>query len=94
MDLSASGVRLEKRGTLRLRPEQIVPLTLRGPGMELNVRARVVWTARQRLLRYTLGLEFQDLSEEMASNLAQLAHNAALRPMLGHNAAACDEDRG
>jgi hypothetical protein len=54
------------------------------------VRARIIWTRRTGFLRQTIGLEFQDVSDEDTAKLARLAHSAARKPMLGQNAAACD----
>lgn len=77
-----------------MEPNRELYVFIRGLRTELKVKARVVWTEREGFMRHAVGLEFCDVSAENAEELARLAHNAALTPTYGQNAAACDRNRG
>lgn len=94
LDLSAKGLRLQRRGGRRIKPDQSLPVTLRGLGMELRIRARVIWSERVGLMRHEVGLEFEDIPPETMPKLAQLAQNGATRPTSERNAASPRRSHG
>ncbi len=69
IDLSRSGIRV--LGTKRLRGAvEVVVFNRAGP--HLHLRARVVWSRRLGFRNHLVGLEFYDLNENVARQLAKI----------------------
>lgn len=82
VDLSATGVRIEGRGRIRLRPDAKVFLVFRGLDTELKVHSQVVWARQTSMFRYAVGLRFIDEDPEVKRDLLQIAQSAVRKVFL------------
>ena len=69
LDLSSGGMRIR----CRQAPRGIFPVRVCGLGGELVVRARVAWVKRNGLFKREVGLQFVDVTPDVARHLAQMA---------------------
>jgi len=76
VDLSATGVRIFRRGGLKWRIGETINLTLRWHSDEIQVSARVLRTKRLGFRRHDIGLEFVEVSPETKEAIADLARGA------------------
>ena len=75
LDVSAGGVRILARKV----PKGQVTVELIGLGGCFTLRGRVVWSQRIGLLKHDIGIEFDDVTPEMARHLTRLATDNRLR---------------
>ena len=78
-DLSASGMRVLRRGLRGVKKDQETVISLRHATGTFNVKVRVAWIKNEGFLRHEIGLEFVDLTDEMADELVAIARVAAER---------------
>lgn len=76
VDLSATGVRVFRRGGLKWRIGETINLTLRWHSDEIQVLARVLRANRLGFRRHDIGLEFVEVSPEAQEAIADLARGA------------------
>ena len=69
LDLSSGGMRVR----CRQAPSGIFPVRLCGLGGELVVRAQVAWVKRNGLFKREVGLQFLDVTPDIARHLSQMA---------------------
>ncbi|MEX0776518.1 MAG: PilZ domain-containing protein [Phycisphaeraceae bacterium] len=77
LDLSVSGMRVQRAGTLRFQDDDLLPLILECNDTLLPIKARVAWTRKVGFFKFLLGLEFVDLGEAELMQVKQLAQVAA-----------------
>ncbi len=68
IDLSPDGM----RACCRRPPKDEFAIQIIGLGEEFEVRGRVVWSKRRGLFQYEVGIEFIDVSDDMASRINRL----------------------
>ena len=71
LDLSISGVRLRTRSAWG--PGETRQVTLRSAGASLSAPAKCVWSRREGLFTWTLGLSFEEASPEQLRAVGELA---------------------
>ncbi len=76
VDLSASGVRVFRRGRLKWRIGDAVKMTLKWREDEVEVTARILRVQKLGFRRYDLGIEFVDLALDAQSAIAELSRGA------------------
>jgi len=76
LDLSASGMRVLGRKSV---PRGEFTTWIRGLGVSMTVRARVAWSKRRGMLRQELGLQFVNVTPDVARQLTDLAMSNRLR---------------
>jgi hypothetical protein len=82
LDLSATGMRVRSKGRV---PQEGQTLGVRIEGMikPIDVRATVVWARKSGWRKMELGLRFEDVTQEIRSELAAIARTAPLNEVLG-----------
>jgi len=75
MDLSASGMRVMRRGRpiLDVGDEFVITIRHENDGNVMKLPARVVWIKRAGFRKIMYGLQFSDLNEEQRTHLTTLA---------------------
>lgn len=73
MDLSASGIRVHRRGRRVVNQDDKLCLTLESINLTLSLKARVAWVAKKGFLNYEFGMEFLEMTPETAASIASLA---------------------
>lgn len=76
VDLSATGMRVRHKGSLRITADDSVSLTLAFAAAEVRLDARVVWIRRTGFRRHEIGFEFIDVSPEARECLHEIARCA------------------
>lgn len=69
LDLSAGGMRIRCRHV----PDGIFPVRVKGLGGEVVVKAQVAWVKRESLFKREVGLQFVEVTPDMARSLSQMA---------------------
>jgi len=78
LDLSMGGMRVR----CSRAPKGEVDVDLMGLQAPVRLRAEVMWTRRQGLRKYEVGLKFVDISPDVAKQLTELSLNHSLRQLL------------
>jgi PilZ domain-containing protein len=75
VDLSASGMRVQRRGrpVLEVGDELKVRVHVYGDDPAITLTARVVWIKRSGFRQHVYGMEFAGLSDEQKRQLSELA---------------------
>ncbi|MCX5662468.1 MAG: PilZ domain-containing protein [Planctomycetota bacterium] len=76
VDLSASGMRVTRTSLGANTLGEILDVRLQAPGLTMVVRAKVVHISKAGLLRRNLGLEFVDVTPEIARGLTEIVRVA------------------
>lgn len=76
IDLSASGMRVSRTSLGKVELGQVYDVRLQAPGLTMMVRAKVVHVSRKGLLSRHLGLEFIDVTPEVARGLTEIVRVA------------------
>lgn len=71
LDLSPAGARLSTRRSWK--EGRCRPFTLRGPTNEVTLTARCVWVVKEGLFKHTVGLHFENITDEQREGLKALA---------------------
>lgn len=72
IDLSESGVKLERKGSFKLAPGATILISLNTPQRNLTCPARVAWVRKVGWFRSQVGLQFLDESETFRRSLREL----------------------
>jgi hypothetical protein len=72
-DLSATGMRVRRRGRLMIKVGDVHELTLSSLVGRQTVRARVMWIKKVSFFRHDLGLQFENLTPEAQKGLLAIA---------------------
>lgn len=76
VDLSATGMRVQHRGSLKIKVGEMTDLTLSFASAEVSLKTRVVWMRRTGFRRHEIGFEFCDVSGEAQQCLMEIARCA------------------
>lgn len=76
LDISASGVRVRRRGRVRVAKGEEVSITLQFGGSKIPAKVRVAWTRRAGFWSHELGLEFIDITDASRKVITQLGRLA------------------
>jgi len=78
LDLSASGMRIKRRGKALMAVDDTFVITIKSPddSMPLSISTRVIWIKREGFRKHLIGLAFIDLDSTTATRLAEVARNA------------------
>jgi len=70
-DLSEAGARLQTRRSWKEGRSR--PFTLRGSAGEVTLTARCVWVVKDGLFKHTVGVHFENVSDEQRERIKALA---------------------
>lgn len=73
VDLSETGIRLERRGSFKLTVGSTLLVALKGPQRSLTCPARVAWVRKVGWFKSQMGLQFLDDSETFRRSLRELS---------------------
>jgi len=76
VDLSAAGMRVHHRGSLRIKVGDAIPLSLSFASAEMTIQTRVVWMRRTGFRRHEIGFEFCEMSSAEQQCLLDIARCA------------------
>lgn len=79
VDVSASGMRVRRQGRGGVTAGDTYSFVLENEGVACRVTCRVARVRRVGLFRHEIGLEFVELTEEVARRVAQLAIDARVQ---------------
>lgn len=83
-NLSASGMQLETRQSLKGRVGETIELTLGSDDEQTTVKGEIVWARRAGFRRHVVGIRFVELAETERLTLTRLAQSAIFAPGLGN----------
>lgn len=73
LDFSESGLRMKVPTREKLKPNQVIPLTLQSEGIRLSLWGRICWVKRRSLKHVEVGVEFVQMKPIVATALQNLA---------------------
>jgi len=76
VDLSSKGMRVQHRGSLKIKVGEMTELTLSFASAEVSLQTRVVWMRRTGFRRHEIGFEFCDVSGQAQQYLLEIARCA------------------
>jgi len=82
VDLSASGMRVERKGRQVIHEGETITLTLKYDQYALPIKAEVVRLEKVGFRRYVLGMQFEELSDEIKAKLTHMARIASQQRVL------------
>jgi hypothetical protein len=84
VNLSASGMRVSTRSSLKARVGETIDIRLGEPEHATTVKGKIVWARRAGFRRHLAGICFLELGTDERSRLTRLAQNAVFLPGLGN----------
>ena len=76
VDLSAAGMRVHHRGSMRIKVGEAIPLSLSFASAEMTIQTRVVWMRRTGFRRHEIGFELCEMSPAAQQRLIEIARCA------------------
>ena len=82
LDLSAAGMRVSRRGGLKLQTDDWLNMRLVWQQTVVDIRARVIWIKKAGFRKSALGLEFESLTPAQRASVTQIARLATHSRMI------------
>ncbi len=76
VDLSASGMRVVRKGWVKVQDDDQLHVTLKWQNVLISVSARVVWVKKIGYRKHLIGFTFPDLSPSATAEINHIAHLA------------------
>ncbi len=78
IDISASGMKVRASAKPTFKAGDVTKVTIQGINRPFAVAARFAWSRRNSLFKWTLGFQFDTLSDEARQELLEIARISAI----------------